>query len=163
MRKPCRFAGWIAVVRSPSDAELPAVLRLVVEVAIQTYGGECPALAASLQQDPSAEFGTPEAWRGSLVAAAGNAIAGVAQVEGNQVSDLWVAVASRGLGLGSALLAACEERIRSAGHGEARLNVVSTNERALAFYLARGWVEVGRRPSPRWPLPPYVDLVKVLR
>ena len=129
---------------------------------IGTYGEDCPPLAAALRQDPSSELGTPESWRQSLVAEARDTIAGVAQVEGDKVSDLWVAAACRGLGVGSALLAACEERIRSAGHTEARLNVVSTNARARAFYLARGWVEVGRRPSPRWPLPPYVDLVKVV-
>lgn len=59
------------------------------------------------------------------------------------ISDLWVEPRHEGRGVGSALLAALECRIALAGHGAARLQVLSANVRALALYRYRGY-------RPRW-------------
>ncbi len=58
---------------------------------------------------------------------------------GNYISDLWVAPGSEGRGVGSALLAALEAAIVQAGHGTARIEVMTANVRALALYRRRGY------------------------
>jgi ribosomal-protein-alanine N-acetyltransferase len=58
---------------------------------------------------------------------------------GDYISDLWVAPGREGRGVGSALLAALEAAIAQAGHGTARLEVLTANARALALYRRRGY------------------------
>lgn len=65
--------------------------------------------------------------------------AGIAARDGDCISDLWVAPLYEGRGVGSALLATLEDAIAKGGHAEARLEVLSTNLRALALYRRRGY------------------------
>lgn len=59
---------------------------------------------------------------------------------GAYVSDLWVAVDMRGLGLGKRLLAATAREARSRwGAGFIRLAVYDDNPRAIAFYRRLGF------------------------
>ncbi len=51
-----------------------------------------------------------------------------------------------GLGLGRALTAACIQCARDAGYLQLELNVVATNERAVALYKVMGFEEFGRNP-----------------
>ena len=51
-----------------------------------------------------------------------------------------------GLGLGRALTAACIQCARDAGYLQLELNVVATNERAVALYQDMGFEEFGRNP-----------------
>lgn len=48
-----------------------------------------------------------------------------------------------GTGGGTVLLDACVDHLRAAGHREAVLWVAAANERARAFYAARGWAPDG--------------------
>jgi ribosomal-protein-alanine N-acetyltransferase len=70
--------------------------------------------------------------------------AGIAAREGetDYISDLWVAPGREGQGVGSALLAALEAAIAQAGHGSARLEVLTANVRASALYCRRGYRSV---------------------
>jgi ribosomal protein S18 acetylase RimI-like enzyme len=52
---------------------------------------------------------------------------------------LYVDPPAQGAGLGRALLAAGEDRLRALGHDRAVLCVFVRNERARAFYAAHGW------------------------
>lgn len=56
-----------------------------------------------------------------------------------QITDLWVAPAHQGRGVGSALLEALEARIVQAGGRTARLEVLTANVRAMALYRYRGY------------------------
>ncbi len=80
-----------------------------------------------------------------LVAEIGGQPVGVAAAGRGRdyISDLGVEPRHEGRGVGSALLAALECRIALAGHGAARLQVLSANVRALALYRYRGY-------RPRW-------------
>jgi ribosomal-protein-alanine N-acetyltransferase len=49
-------------------------------------------------------------------------------------------------GIGSKLLAAMVEELRTAGVREFILEVRASNQRALGFYRSLGWSETGRRP-----------------
>ena len=56
-----------------------------------------------------------------------------------------VAPDEQGEGHGSRLLAALESRVREAGHGRIELETTARQQRAMAFYPARGYAETGRR------------------
>ena len=51
-----------------------------------------------------------------------------------------------GLGIGSALTAACIDCARQAGYTQLELEVVEDNARAIAIYKRAGFVEYGRNP-----------------
>ena len=55
------------------------------------------------------------------------------------ISDLWVSPLHEGRGVGSALLLSLEQAIAKSGHGRARLEVLTSNVRALALYRRRGY------------------------
>jgi ribosomal-protein-alanine N-acetyltransferase len=74
-----------------------------------------------------------------LVADRGGEPAGLAACDGDYISDLWVAPLEEGCGVGSSLLAALEDAIARAGHAQARIDVLTTNLRALALYRRRGY------------------------
>lgn len=57
------------------------------------------------------------------------------------VGDLAVLADQRGGGIGSALLAACEDLSRNAGQRWIRLGVLAANGRARAFYAREGYGE----------------------
>lgn len=54
-------------------------------------------------------------------------------------------------GIGTQLHAAALDRLRSCGFTRAGLWVLDTNERALRFYLRRGWTDTGRSQLDRGP------------
>jgi GNAT superfamily N-acetyltransferase len=66
-------------------------------------------------------------------------VAGFAALEGPELRAIYVEPAAQGAGVGSALLAAAVEALRSAGHGEAFLWAFEANGLARAFYERRGW------------------------
>lgn len=55
------------------------------------------------------------------------------------ISDLWVSPLHEGQGVGSALLQSLEQAIAESGHGRARLEVLTSNARAMALYRRRGY------------------------
>lgn len=70
---------------------------------------------------------------------------------------LYVQSNAWGSGVGRALHAATLERLREAGFGEARLQVIHGNERARRFYEREGWTVSGpaERNQFELPLVPY--------
>jgi GNAT superfamily N-acetyltransferase len=78
-------------------------------------------------------------WRGYLVAEASGRILGVTQVLFDRVVALYVDAAHRGCGVGAALLAAAEARLRNDGVGLAWLQVAEGYPAIQAFYERRGW------------------------
>ncbi len=57
------------------------------------------------------------------------------------LKDFW------GLGIGSALTAACIDCARKAGFLQLELDVVAENESAVKLYMKHGFVEYGRNPK----------------
>jgi len=68
---------------------------------------------------------------------------GVVIVAADELQQLMVTAGARGRGVGGTLLAAAEEQVRAAGHGEIWLAVVPGNTTARRFYAAHGWVDRG--------------------
>ncbi len=71
-----------------------------------------------------------------LVAEIGGRIAGIGATEDgdNYISDLWVLPECEGLGVGSALVRALENRIAAHGHETVEIEVMTANTRALGLY-----------------------------
>ena len=61
----------------------------------------------------------------------------------DEVEQVYVSAAHRGMGVADALVAEAERRVRGNGHAAAWLAVVAGNARARAFYERAGWVDEG--------------------
>ena len=70
-------------------------------------------------------------------------VVGFVAVAGDEIDQLFVDAAARGVGIADILLRAGEEQIAAAGHAGAWLAVVATNARARRFYERQGWVDRG--------------------
>lgn len=77
-------------------------------------------------------------------------IGGLVHWRGDFIESLHVSSRFQGMGIGKALLALAEREIRKAGFPQARLETDTFNERAMAVYLALGYVEGGRYPDTEW-------------
>jgi putative acetyltransferase len=76
------------------------------------------------------------------VAEADGVPAGVLLLKGGYVDHLWVRPEFMGQGVGSALLDHAVDRARRAGFDRLTLDCFEKNEKALAFYRARGFTVV---------------------
>ena len=72
-------------------------------------------------------------------------VVGVLIVVEDELQQVMVSAAARGLGLGARLLAEGERIVRDAGHALAWLAVVPGNTAARGFYEAHGWRDAGER------------------
>ncbi len=68
---------------------------------------------------------------------------GFVAVADDEIDQLFVDAAARGLGIADVLLRAGEDAIAAAGHAGAWLAVVATNARARRFYERNGWADDG--------------------
>ncbi|PSK82204.1 putative acetyltransferase [Limimaricola soesokkakensis] len=64
---------------------------------------------------------------------------GLCLTSGAEISQLFVDVTARRLGVGRVLLADVERHIALSGHDEASLTVVQGNDQARGFYERHGW------------------------
>jgi GNAT superfamily N-acetyltransferase len=141
------------IIRRPSPSEHDRVRSVVQAVVDETYGG--------LWAEPPLRI-DEEDWSLTWIATAGAEIAGMTLTDRDRVSDLWVLRRFRGLGTGSALLAAAETEIAGRGHVVARLRLVETNTKARIFYEKRGWMAVGKFPHEHLPVT-MIEMEKHLR
>ncbi|MBC6468967.1 GNAT family N-acetyltransferase [Actinomadura alba] len=90
-------------------------------------------------------FGTRAAQRvgDTVVAVAGDAVAGFVMVVDDEVEQVYVSEDHRGTGVATALLAEAERLVGSNGHRRAWLAVVAGNARARRFYERNGWTDEG--------------------
>ncbi len=141
------------IVRRPFSSEHALVRGIVQTVVDETFGG--------LWAEPPLPI-DEEDWSLALVAQAGPELAGMTLTHGEWVSDLWVLGRFRGIGVGSALLAAAEAEINRRGHRTGRLRLIESNRKALRFYEGRGWL--ARRSYPHEDLPvTMIEMAKPLR
>jgi ribosomal protein S18 acetylase RimI-like enzyme len=79
----------------------------------------------------------------TVAVTAGGEVTGFVMVVGDEVEQVYVAVAHRGSGVAALLLDEGERRVAAAGHRTAWLAVVAGNARARRFYERRGWIDEG--------------------
>jgi len=68
---------------------------------------------------------------------------GFCAIKDNEVYQMYVSPTARGTGSAAALISAGCDAIKSAGHSQAKLDVIAENPRARAFYEKMGWVSQG--------------------
>ncbi len=138
--EPATPVARSAQIRPATAHDLSAVLRLWKEAdAEPTLTDDLESLAGLLERDSSAllvaedagvvvgsVIGAWDGWRGSIY-------------------RLAVAPAHRRQGLGSELLAAAEERLRSVGALRLTAVVAETSPAALGFWTASGWEQQSQR------------------
>ena len=73
---------------------------------------------------------------------------GFSIVKGDELYQLYVSAASRGLGVAALLVADAEVRLRESGVNTAWLACAIGNERAARFYEKCGWHRVGNMVNP---------------
>jgi putative acetyltransferase len=76
-------------------------------------------------------------------------VLGLVQPMDDEINGLWVDPPAFERGVGTLLLTTGEREIARAGHRRSWLTCSGFNERALAFYARRGYVETARRTAVR--------------
>jgi ribosomal protein S18 acetylase RimI-like enzyme len=146
-------------VRTASERDLPAISALLAETWHATYDGLYGAAGVTdistrwhsvdwlrqMLRRPGSEFVVADT--GDLLAGAGYAVLDAAG-EVVELQELDVRPDMQGHGVGGLLLAELEASFVDASL--MRLDVEARNERAVAFYRANGFAEVGRRPATQW-------------
>jgi ribosomal protein S18 acetylase RimI-like enzyme len=98
-------------------------------------------------------IGPKERWDGWIVAEEAGRIVGVAgagmtsETEA-EVFDLYVDIQRKGEGIGSKLLEAVTKEAKCKGAKEQWAAVIKNNMQGIPFYLARGFVQRGKRTYP---------------
>ena len=95
----------------------------------------------------------PELCTCFIVAEADGHIVGSSSVAGDMVHALHVETEMRGKGIGTALLAAAERKLRDQGIIVARLLAVRDYPDILAFYQGQGWRHGRSTRHKRWDIP----------
>lgn len=144
------------VIRQAEPADARAIARVHVATWRTAYRGQMPDdFLARLSVDERTERWTrtiPLETVGTFVAENRGEIVGFVSAGAARESDsdrtgdvysLYVLKRLAGQGIGSALLTEAEAWLRERGRVDARLWVLATNDRARAFYAARGWRDDG--------------------
>jgi ribosomal protein S18 acetylase RimI-like enzyme len=131
-RRQCIVSAMFAdiLIRRALPSENDAVQALVQTIADETF--------AHLFSDSPVPIGESN-WLPAWLAILEEEIVGVSMTQDEWVSDLWVRIDRRRLGIGGKLLAHAEREIGKRGHNTLRLRVVKSNTRAVGFYQSHGW------------------------
>jgi GNAT superfamily N-acetyltransferase len=140
------------VIRSATPADVPAIHRLIVELAV--YEKEPDAVKASHDDLARALFGERPVAECVLAEIAGAPV-GLALFftnfstwtgkPGLYLEDLFVMPSARGAGLGKALLVHLAELCVARGYGRFEWSVLDWNTPAIGFYTA-----LGAKPMDEW-------------
>ena len=150
--------GRLCRLRSGVAADGEAVLLSFIQLRTQTdfllaYADEIRFTAEQEAQFLQSKADSPD--EVMIIAEVDGAIAGTAGVDALGLRDkvrhratfgISLDRAYWGLGIGSAMTAACIDCARQAGYAQLELEVVEDNARAVALYKKAGFVEWGRNP-----------------
>lgn len=130
-------------VRNAVAAEVGALARLWHDAWLDAHAALVPE--ALIRARTRAAFAERLARDLPQVRVAGpvGAPSGLCMVKDDELYQLFVAAGQRRSGVASALASDAEARIRAGGHARAWLACAIGNDRAAAFYRARGWHQAG--------------------
>ncbi|MFD9900405.1 GNAT family N-acetyltransferase [Mesorhizobium sp. NPDC059025] len=139
------------VVRPATEADFPAMKRILSETFASTWQPEITAEAARryLETDVSGRF-VEEQGLDFLVATVDGDVAGLVSWQDDFIDALHVGTRHQRLGIGRALMKEAEKAIRAAGQTQVRLETDSFNQQSQGFYKALGYEEKGRYPDLEW-------------
>ena len=148
MVSPATFQHQDITLRAAVAGDAPAIARIWHAGWPDGHLGNVPDALLAFRDEAS--FGRRAAARiaDTTVAAVDSEVVGFTMVVADELEQIYVAAAQRGLGVADALISDAEHRIRAAGYGHAWLAVVPGNTRARRFYERRGWTDEGRFEYP---------------
>ncbi len=126
--------------RDAAEEDVPKIINLLNETIVEVYGQILPedrlkpwAEGDQLSSDVN------NSWQNMIVAEKAGEVVAVAARFDNLVGLVWVHPAHQREGIGSVLLDIVEMEIKKSGYGMAKLACFSDNDRAMRFYLDKGW------------------------
>ena len=136
------------VLRAAVAGDAPAISRIWHAGWPDGHLGNVPDALLAFRDEASFGRRAAERIADTTVAAVDSEVVGFTMVVADELEQIYVATAHRGLGVADALIIDAERRIGAAGHDRAWLAVVPGNARARHFYERRGWTDEGRCEYP---------------
>ncbi len=132
------------LLRPASPADLPLLITLLRRSWLATFAADLPfeAVQAFAREDPARTY-VEAMWPAFTVAEFDGRVAGMCHIIDDLVAAIHVDPAAKRCGIGTALMDRAEADILDR-HPAARLEVLSCNGNARAFYKSRGWLEQRR-------------------
>jgi len=125
----------------PADAD--AVATIWRDGWADGHLGHVPEALVAIRTPESFRSRAAERVGDTVVAVAGDEVAGFVMVVGDEVEQVYVSADHRGSGVAAVLLAEAERVVAAAGHRRAWLAVAAGNARARRFYERCGWADEG--------------------
>ncbi len=110
---------------------------------VESHAAHVPAELTAQRTPDSFHTRLTDMLETTLVTGLIGAPIGFCAIKNNEVYQMYVSPAARGTGSAAALISAGCDAIKSAGHSQAKLDVIAENPRARAFYEKMGWVSQG--------------------
>lgn len=128
-------------IRRAEEADIAELTRLLRRSWLRHWAPELPfsAVQSFAAEDPAASYASAM-WAEFMVAEADGRVVGMCHVMDDLIASLHVDPAWHGQGIGSRLMEWAEAEVASR-FPTARLEVLSFNQQAIAFYERRGWGE----------------------
>jgi GNAT superfamily N-acetyltransferase len=126
--------------REAAEEDVPNIINLLSETIAEVYGQILPEdrLEPWVEGDQLSSD-VKNSWQNMIVAEKAGEVVAVAARFDDLVGLIWIHPAHQREGIGSVLLGIVETEIKKSGYGMAKLACFSGNDRAMRFYLDRGW------------------------
>ncbi len=125
--------------RKPTQSELPALAQLWYDGWQTAHAAHVPASLTAIRTLDSFENRLAADMDAIRVIGDEGTPLGLCMLKGHEIYQIYVAPEAKGTGAAKTIMEDGLDRIRSAGHKTATLDVIPENARAIAFYEKIGW------------------------
>ena len=132
-----------AAIRPARDEDAEAIAEIWHQGWKDGHLGHLPQELVDVRTEASFRTRAAERIPDATVATLDDAVVGFVMVVEDEVEQVYVSAASRGLGVADALMREAERQVAQGGHSKAWLAVVAGNARARGFYERAGWIDEG--------------------
>jgi ribosomal protein S18 acetylase RimI-like enzyme len=130
-------------LRAATDADIPRIAEIWGPAWRDGHLGGVPDELVRIRTPENFLQRSATIQPNTTLAVLDDSVVGFVAVRDDEIDQLFVDAAARGLGIADTLLKAGEEQIAAAGYDGAWLAVVATNARARRFYERNGWSDGG--------------------